>query len=86
MKYVKPLYDNETVETVDVMSVSNGQIEQDEENTNASSSLKELLDKLNNISLATPSTLYLIHSGPQMPFILLFKMVILQGVPLPCIL
>ena len=49
MKYVKPLYDNETVETVDVMSVSNGQIEQDEENTNASSSLKELLDKLNNI-------------------------------------
>lgn len=49
MKYVKPIYDNDAVETVDVMTVSNVQIDQDEETTNASSSLKELLDKLNNI-------------------------------------
>lgn len=49
MKYVKPIYDNDAVEIVDVMTVSNVQIDQDEETTNASSSLKELLDKLNNI-------------------------------------
>lgn len=49
MKYVKPIYDNDAVETVDIMTASNVQIDQDEETTNASSSLKELLDKLNNI-------------------------------------
>ena len=53
MRYEKPLYDRESVETVDIMAVSNAvhgvQIEQDEETTNASSSLKELFDKLNNI-------------------------------------
>ena len=49
MRYVKPVYDREKVETVDIMNTSNVQIEQTEEETTASSSLKELLDKINNI-------------------------------------
>lgn len=46
MKYVKPIYDNEAVETVDIMTASNVKIEQDEENTNASASIEDLLNKL----------------------------------------
>ncbi len=47
MRYEKPLYDKESVETVDIIMASN--IEQDEENTNASASLGDLLDKLKNL-------------------------------------
>lgn len=46
MRYTKPLYDREKIETVDIMTASNVQIEQDEESTTASASLENILDRL----------------------------------------